>query len=303
MPASAALYAGATVRPTGARETAALAAGKALTHQADPYVRLLAALQTPGSPPLSFAARRRALAGAARGRLPDLAELRQRAAVAARAGPARRLEQRPLPVRRQRRPGRARARHERRGKARSFLAAQAKHAGAHATSYRGVAYEVDAAGVAFGLVDRFAVIGSESGLRSVIDTARGGAPLQQPSDYAKLLATAPAEALAHVYSNPRAPPSAAPRRARKALAGCSRCSPARTRRTSRSFASAGSLALDADTLTAGAGGGAGGLLAATRKPRRRSANCRANRGSRSASAIVASDARRRRAGPRRARPR
>ena len=54
VPASAALYAGATVRPTGALETNALAAGKALTHQTDPYLRLLAILQTPGSATLNF---------------------------------------------------------------------------------------------------------------------------------------------------------------------------------------------------------------------------------------------------------
>ena len=47
--------------------------------------------------------------------------------------------------------------------ARSFLATQAKRAGAHAASYRGVSYEVTAAGLAFGLVGRFAVIGSENG--------------------------------------------------------------------------------------------------------------------------------------------
>ena len=40
VPAAAVLYAGATVRPTGTLETNALAAGKALSHQADPYARL-----------------------------------------------------------------------------------------------------------------------------------------------------------------------------------------------------------------------------------------------------------------------
>jgi len=44
VPSAAALYAGATVVPTGAQKTAALDAGKALTHQGDPYKRLLAAL-------------------------------------------------------------------------------------------------------------------------------------------------------------------------------------------------------------------------------------------------------------------
>ena len=54
VPASAALYAGADVRPKGEKRTAALDAGRALTHQTDPYLRLLALLQTPGSPAPDF---------------------------------------------------------------------------------------------------------------------------------------------------------------------------------------------------------------------------------------------------------
>ena len=54
VPATAPLYVGATVRPSGSQESEALAAGKALTGQADPYERLLGALQTPGSPPLDY---------------------------------------------------------------------------------------------------------------------------------------------------------------------------------------------------------------------------------------------------------
>src|SRR6202022_2680090 len=54
VPASAPLFVGAIVRPTGALSARALAAGKTLTHQANPYLRLLGALQTPGSPPLDY---------------------------------------------------------------------------------------------------------------------------------------------------------------------------------------------------------------------------------------------------------
>src|SRR5258707_1099312 len=54
VPATAPLYASATVRPDGALQSAARAAGRALTRQADPYLRLLGALQTPGSPALDF---------------------------------------------------------------------------------------------------------------------------------------------------------------------------------------------------------------------------------------------------------
>ncbi|HEY2217258.1 MAG TPA: hypothetical protein VGH21_07160, partial [Solirubrobacteraceae bacterium] len=54
VPASAALYAGAVVRPDGALQKAAQTAGSTLTHQHDPYLRLLGALQTPGSPRPDF---------------------------------------------------------------------------------------------------------------------------------------------------------------------------------------------------------------------------------------------------------
>ena len=48
------MYAGAVVRPSGKLQASARAAAKTLTHQSDPYVRLLGALQTPGSPALDF---------------------------------------------------------------------------------------------------------------------------------------------------------------------------------------------------------------------------------------------------------
>ncbi|MGH2854483.1 MAG: DUF3352 domain-containing protein [Solirubrobacteraceae bacterium] len=75
-------------------------------------------------------------------------------------------------------------------KARSFLEAQAHSAGARTASYRGVAYQVAPDGVAEGIVHRFAVIGSEAGLKSVIDTAAGGPALAQAAGYAKLASTA-----------------------------------------------------------------------------------------------------------------
>ena len=56
VPAAAPLYAGATVRPGEPLKKNALAAGRALTHQADPYLNLLGALGTPGSGTLSYKA-------------------------------------------------------------------------------------------------------------------------------------------------------------------------------------------------------------------------------------------------------
>jgi hypothetical protein len=81
------------------------------------------------------------------------------------------------------------------------LEAHAHSAGAHTTSYRGVTYQVAPDGVAEGVVHRFAVIGSEAGLKSVIDTASGGPALAQAAGYAKLVSTAETSppALANVY--------------------------------------------------------------------------------------------------------
>ncbi len=91
-------------------------------------------------------------------------------------------------------------------KAKEFLEGQAHGAGAHTTSYRGITYQVSPSGVAEGIVHKFAVIGSEAGMRSVIETATGGAALAQVSSYAKLTSTANESgshpALAHAYLSP-----------------------------------------------------------------------------------------------------
>ncbi|MGP0102174.1 MAG: DUF3352 domain-containing protein [Solirubrobacteraceae bacterium] len=257
VPAAAVLYAGATVRPSGSQKTAALAAGKALTHQADPYLRLLGALQTPGSARLSFGRdvapwlgphagiflsslgsasalssllAQGLLGGSASGAFAFGAGGAQGAIVMDTSDSA---------------------------KARSFLNAQAAKAGAHATSYRGVNYEVTAAGVAFGLVDRFAVIGSESGLRSVIETTLGGAALAHTGGYSKLLAAAPSDALAHIYSNPASSTRAPKQEGLSGLLGV--LGGAHAANISL-VPSASSLTLDADTLASGSAGG--GLLSA-----------------------------------------
>jgi Protein of unknown function (DUF3352) len=84
-------------------------------------------------------------------------------------------------------------------KARAFLEAQENSAGAHTTSYRGVSYQVAGDGVAEGIVHNFAVIGSEAGVKNVIDTALGGPALPQAPAYAKLAATAEPNAIANLY--------------------------------------------------------------------------------------------------------
>jgi hypothetical protein len=264
-PAAAVLYAGATVRPTGAQKTSALAAGKALTHQADPYLRLLGTLQTPGSATLSFSRDLAPWLGAhagvfltslsGAGTLPS--QLEQGLLGGSSAGTfafgasgaqgAIVLDTSDT------------------AKASSFLDSQAAKAGAHATSYRGVHYEVNSGGVAFGLVDRFAVIGSESGLRSVIEATHGGGALASTSAYAKLLAAAPSEALAHVYSNPASATNAAATQAGGATEGAAGVLSllAGAQQANISLVpSASSLTLDADTLASVPSPSSGGLLAA-----------------------------------------
>jgi len=267
VPASVALYVGATVRPGGALKTAALAAGRDLTHQPDPYLRLLAALQTPGSPQLDY---QRDVApwlgphagiflsslGSSSSALLSLLEQGLLGSATTGAFPfsatgaqgALVLDTSDV------------------SKARSFLDTQAGRAHAHATSYRGVSYRQTPSGIAFGVVDRLAVIGSESGMHGVIDTTLGGSSLARAGGYAKLLASAPADALAHLYTNPAAAgPSPAKGSHEEAtpeglqalltlLAG--------TREADVSLVASGnSLTLDADTLASGPGNASGGLLA------------------------------------------
>jgi hypothetical protein len=203
IPASAALYAGATVRPQGTQQTAALAAGKALTHEADPYLRLLGALQTPGSPKLDFKSEVASWLGPHAGvfltslsSAGSLTSLLEQGLLGGSSSAGA------FPFSTNGVQGAIVMDTTDTAKASSFLAAQAKHAGAHSSSYHGVSYEISSGGVAFGLVDRFAVIGSEAGLHDVIETTHGGSSLADGSGYSKLLASAPSGALAHIYSNP-----------------------------------------------------------------------------------------------------
>jgi hypothetical protein len=89
-------------------------------------------------------------------------------------------------------------------KARSFLEAQAHGAGARGASYHGISYRVAPDGIAEGIVHRFAVIGSEAGLQSVIATVTGGTSLAHSSAYSKLASTAEAGALGDAYISPAA---------------------------------------------------------------------------------------------------
>jgi hypothetical protein len=207
VPASAPLYASAVVRPTGALQKSARAAGRALTHQADPYLRLLDALQTPGAPTLDFdrdvapwlgpraGVFLTATGGSEEQAVDRLLTLVERGLLggSSRGGSfpfaARSVEGALVLDTRDA------------AKARSFLSKLAARAHAHASSYRGISYQVTADGIAFGIVSRLAVLGTETGLHAVIDTTAGGPALAAAPAYAKLQASAPSGTLANVYAN------------------------------------------------------------------------------------------------------
>ncbi|MFI4991182.1 MAG: DUF3352 domain-containing protein [Solirubrobacterales bacterium] len=274
VPASAALYTGAVVRPDGSLQKAASAAGRALTHQADPYLRLLGALQTPGSPAPDFKR--------------DIAPwLGPRAGVflSSAAGSSEAALSRLLTLVRQGLLGGGTAgggsfpfaAHSVEGaivldtrdtaKARSFVQALAKRAGAHTGSYRGASYQV-ANGLAFGIVARLVVLGTEPALRSVIDTTSGGGlSLARSPDYAKLQAAAPGGVLAHLYANPGALGEGA-RKSHLQGSASALIALAGQRLLNVSLVpTSSSFALDVDAVTpdnGSAGGGAsGGLLSAS----------------------------------------
>ncbi len=257
VPAATPAYAGADVRPGGSEEKEALAAGKALTGQADPYKRLVQALQTPGSPALDYdrdvapwlgphagvflssvdsAAAllpllQRGLlgTGGAGGAFPFAAKGSEGALV---------LDTKDV------------------AKARSFLSTQASHAGAQATSYRGTPYEVSSAGVAFAIVQKCVVVGSEGAVHAVIDTSLGGSSLVHAPAYSKLLAKAPAGTVAHLYTNASA---AAEEGSHQSAGALALLSGSRAANVSL-VPSASALSLYADGVTSAGTSTPGGLL-------------------------------------------
>ncbi len=257
IPSTAPLYAEATVRPTGSLKSAALASGQALTQKSDPYARLVRVLQTPGSPTPAFkhdvepwlgphAAIFVSSLSSADALEPMLAQGLLNSSVASLAFPFAGGAQGAI-VMDTSDPSKAGA----------FLSGQADRAGAHGHSYRGISYESTASGVAFGLVHRFAVIGSEAGIKGVIDTALGGPSLAATPTYSKLVGAAPAGAIAHVYS---AGGGAAAQPGAGAL--LSLLSGQRAANVSL-VPSTSSLAVDADSVSAGPGASGGGLLSAS----------------------------------------
>ena len=212
-PGSAPVYVGAVVRPSGSLKTDALAAGGKLTHQTDPYSRLLGVLQTPGSPALDFGHDVAPWLGAnaglflsSLGSSEAIESLLQQGLTGSGGGSsggggsasaewpfgtggaqgAIVLDTSDLAA------------------AKTFVSNTAAHAGAHTSSYRGVAYQATSGGDAFAVVDRFVVLGTESGVHAMIDTVQGGSSLKSDSAYSQLQSLAPSGVLGHVYANPAA---------------------------------------------------------------------------------------------------
>lgn len=209
VPASAPVYIGAVVQPSGALKTDTEADARGLTHSKEPFSGLLKLL-SPNGKQLNYASEVKPWLGAdagafvtsidaakataaltgtlgealAGGSVVGLGEGVLRGLVAnSYARGALVLDTTDV------------------GKARSFLAARGSEAGAHSTSYRGVAYEVSPTGTADGIVGKFAVIGSEAALKSAIETEQAGAAssIVHAPGYAKLTSTAEQGALANVY--------------------------------------------------------------------------------------------------------
>jgi hypothetical protein len=200
VPASTPVYVGAEVRPQGSEQASALAVGRALTRQQNPYVRLLGALQTPGSMQLRYEQDIAPWLGPHGGafvssyaQLGALLPLVQ--SVLLGTGTVT------FPFGARAAEGAIVLDTSDAEKARSFLNSQAQRASAHSASYRGVSYEVTSGGIAFAVVDRFAVIGSEAALHTVIETAQGAPSLAHSGTYEQLTGAAPGGVLAHVYAS------------------------------------------------------------------------------------------------------
>ncbi len=203
VPGYAPVYVSAVVRPSGSLKNEALAAGHTLTGQKDPYTRLLSVLQTPGSPTLDFShdvapwlgekagmfftalGSTEALTGLLTQGLTGVGGSGAQWPFAAGEGAqgAIVLDTSDL------------------GKAEAFVSSQAAHAGAHKTSYKGVSYEATAGGDAFATIDKLVAIGSEAGVRAVIDTTQSGSSLKGNAAYSQLQSVAPSGALGHVFAN------------------------------------------------------------------------------------------------------
>ena len=298
VPASAPLYAGAIVRPEGSLQSGARA-GRA---DADPPGRPLPAPARRAADArlgrAGLQARRRAVAGAARGRVPQLAG----AAQAPKKPPASCSRscsracwanpRRAAPSRSPRTPSKARScstRATRPRRARSCRRSRAR-AGAQTTAYRGVSYQATSSGIAFGVVARLVVIGTEPALHAVVDTTPGGPALARAAELRQAARRRPGRGAGARLRRPRRarrrrPPA---RRRRSSSVLSLLAGSARGERLAGPVARPRSRSTPTRRASAARRHIAAGCSRSSRAGRaRRWANCRANRGWRSASATSA----------------
>jgi hypothetical protein len=207
VPASAPLYATLAIKPSGGANGAASSAAKTLTHLAEPYGSLAQALLSGGARKLEFKRDIAPWVGDDAGvflssldtsKLPQSASSVQALLEGGLSSAASALGAGAFGAKGAQ--GAIVLDTSDVGAARSFLAKRASEQHAHAASYRGIAYQVSPEGAAEGIVKNFAVLGSESGLKGVIDTSLGGVPVTGAPGYVK----APAGAIANAYVRPEA---------------------------------------------------------------------------------------------------
>src|SRR5436190_3886315 len=270
VPGSAPLYLGAIVRPNGALEKRAREAGRALTGAPHPYAGLLGVIRTPGSPALDFERDLAPWLGGqagvflsppgARGRPNasggDYERLLSllRAGVLGGGGAT-------FPFAGARAQGAIVLDSTDSDSAHAFVALQARRAGARPVTYRGTTYQLAGDGTALGVVGGSVVLGTDAGVRGVIDTAAGGASLARSQAYSRLKALAPHDALAHLFTSASAVSAArasAPASLSDLLGALAGSSPANV----SLVPAESSLALDVDTLAATGANARHGLAAA-----------------------------------------
>jgi Protein of unknown function (DUF3352) len=213
VPAAAPLYIGATVTPSGSLKQEAISVGQRLTHSSTPFTGLLEVLRGGSGPKLDYVHDVKPWLGAQAGLFVDSIDASASSASISSlmssglsGGLSGLLGANGLG-------GLLRAKGVQGAlvldtsnpvKALSFLQQRAHDEGAHSASYRGVSYQVGSAGTAWGIVGRYAVIGSEAGLKSVTDSYLGAASLAHATSYTQLAAKAEAGSLAHLYIDPDA---------------------------------------------------------------------------------------------------
>jgi hypothetical protein len=192
VPASAPLYASVAIKPAGGSNGAATVAAKKLTHLAEPYGSLAQTLLASPGAKLEYKRDIGPWVGEHAGVFLTALNVGK---LAQGAGSLQSLLQGGLSSVSAVLGAEALAAHGAQGAivlqttdagaARSFVAKQAGRQSAHAASYRGVSFQITSGGLAEGIVKDFAVFGSESAMRAVIDTSLGATSFASKPGYSK----------------------------------------------------------------------------------------------------------------------